>query len=77
LKPVSNKVVAGNLASSKPVLRSGSINSSVGYLQSLLGVHSDGIFGPVTEKAVMNFQKKLGILVDGIVGQQTWGSLLK
>jgi N-acetylmuramoyl-L-alanine amidase len=78
LKPVSNKVVTGNLASNKPVLRSGSINySSVGYLQSLLGVHSDGIFGPVTEKAVMNFQKKLGILVDGIVGQQTWGSLLK
>jgi len=78
LKPVSNKVVAGNPASNKPVLRRGSINySSIGYMQRLLGVDHDGIFGPVTEKAVMNFQKKLGIMVDGIVGQQTWKSLLK
>jgi N-acetylmuramoyl-L-alanine amidase len=82
LKPASNtasnKAVAGNLSLNKPVLRHGSTNySSVGYLQRLLGVDSDGIFGPVTEKAVMKFQKRLGIMVDGIVGQQTWGGLLK
>lgn len=77
LKPVS-KDSAGKPASNKPVLKRGlKNNSSVGYLQKLLGVDSDGIFGPITEKAVVNFQKRLGIMVDGIVGPQTWGRLLK
>lgn len=32
----------------------------------------DGSFGPRTRNAVMNFQKREGIAVDGIVGQDTW-----
>ncbi|HSN59206.1 MAG TPA: peptidoglycan-binding protein, partial [Clostridiaceae bacterium] len=67
-----------NPTSDKPLLRRGSTNySAVSYMQSLLGVDSDGIFGPVTENAVISFQKRLGIMVDGVVGQQTWGNLLK
>jgi peptidoglycan hydrolase-like protein with peptidoglycan-binding domain len=35
----------------------------------------DGIFGPITKKAVIEFQKAYSLLVDGIVGPQTWGAL--
>jgi hypothetical protein len=35
----------------------------------------DGDFGPVTEDAVMNYQRSRGLDVDGICGQQTWSAL--
>lgn len=37
---------------------------------------SDGKFGSKTETAVKNFQASRQLLVDGIVGQQTWAALL-
>lgn len=37
---------------------------------------ADGAFGPMTEAAVMDFQKKNKLVVDGIVGQKTWRTLL-
>lgn len=36
----------------------------------------DGIFGPVTERAVQTFQRSFGIGVDGIVGPVTWHTLI-
>jgi len=35
----------------------------------------DGIFGPLTEKAVRKFQKDNDLVVDGIVGQETFAAL--
>ncbi|WP_237660873.1 peptidoglycan-binding protein [Tepidanaerobacter sp. GT38] len=35
----------------------------------------DGIFGPLTENAVKAFQKDNGLVVDGIVGQETFSAL--
>lgn len=35
----------------------------------------DGVFGNATLNDVKAFQKSKGIVVDGIVGQQTWGKL--
>jgi peptidoglycan hydrolase-like protein with peptidoglycan-binding domain len=35
----------------------------------------DGIFGPVTKKAVEEFQGYSGLTVDGIVGPATWAAL--
>lgn len=71
------------LCSSLPTLRrndGAAPNKDVRYLQQNLNkngcpVNIDGVFGPKTEQAVINFQKKTKILVDGIVGQQTWARL--
>ena len=35
----------------------------------------DGIFGPLTENAVKQFQKDNGLVIDGIVGQETYAAL--
>lgn len=36
----------------------------------------DGKFGPATQDAVMNFQNAYGLVCDGIVGPNTWASLM-
>lgn len=41
-----------------------------------LKVMQDGIFGPITEEAVREFQKKKGLKVDGIVGPATLAKLI-
>ena len=71
----------GGLPSPRPVLRRGSTGESVRCLQRTLNdwggakLVVDGIFGPVTEAAVIRFQRAHGMVVDGIVGRQTWGAL--
>ena len=65
-----------------PLLACGSMGTIVSLLQSRLnsiGFSSgnvDGMFGQNTKKAVMNFQKSRNLLVDGIVGKNTWSKLL-
>ena len=44
--------------------------------ESLPKYGADGDFGNETLKAVKNYQKKHGLVVDGIVGPKTWTSLL-
>jgi len=50
-------------------------------VQYLLNAHGatlavDGIFGPQTAAAVRSFQRSHGLVVDGVVGDQTWPALL-
>ncbi len=45
------------------------------YLQNKLGVNPTGPFGPMTHAAVVAFQKKHGLLADGVVGPLTWSKL--
>jgi hypothetical protein len=63
----------------RPVLRRGTSGPAVVDLQHLLGLQLSGagvgIFGPFTEEAVIDFQKKHGIAADGIVGPATWRAL--
>ncbi len=35
----------------------------------------DGIFGARTQEAVRNYQRRVGLTADGIVGCNTWRSL--
>lgn len=63
------------------VLATGSAGPEVVEAQCLLrraglapGV-IDGIFGPHTERAVRQAQKRAGLVVDGIIGPHTWKAL--
>lgn len=44
-------------------------------LQKLLGIKADGVFGPITEECVKQFQRTHNLDVDGIVGPKTWAAL--
>ncbi len=35
----------------------------------------DGIYGPLTRRAVRRFQDREGLTVDGVVGPDTWRAL--
>lgn len=66
-----------------PVVRQGTRGAYVLILQdslNTLGYRTgglDGVFGPRTREAVTNYQRKLGLTVDGIVGCNTWRSILE
>ena len=69
----------------KRILGRGSVGDDVKNLQKALeklghsvGEHGvDGIIGPDTQKAIMEFQKAAGIAVDGIAGPKTLEALEK
>lgn len=45
------------------------------YRHTLGNLNADGIFGPVTEAWVKEFQRRSGLVVDGIVGPRTFAAL--
>lgn len=47
----------------------------VRQVQRITGANVDGIFGPLTELAVKDFQAKTGLAMDGVVGQKTWQAI--
>ena len=63
------------------IIRIGNTGEDVKYLQQSLiklGYSPgpiDSIFGPITETAVRAFQKATGLVVDGIVGNNTWSAI--
>lgn len=67
-----------------PLLAEGSRGEVVKLLQERLGNEYrigvtggyDGIYGPGTKAAVMEFQKQKGLAIDGITGPDTWRALL-
>ncbi len=66
-----------------PITKNGQSGIYVKFLQQLLESkffpvgNIDGVFGSQTEKAVKDFQSQNNLLVDGIVGNQTWDTLTK
>lgn len=69
------------MASTYTMVAYGSQGSAVRQLQNELNkrgysLDQDGIFGKKTRAAVRDYQKKNGLtMVDGIAGDETWGSL--
>ena len=57
------------------VLKLGSKGNEVKLLQEKLNLKADGIFGPLTEETVKDFQRSNGLEVDGIVGTNTLSKL--
>ena len=70
------------MASKYTMVAYGSQGGAVKQLQSELNkrgyqLDEDGIYGQKTKAAVRDYQKKNGLtMVDGIAGDETWGSLL-
>lgn len=68
-----------------PILRRGAQGAEVEKLQRLLNVRLipapklavDGVFGPITQRAVIDYQSALAIDADGVVGKLTWYHLVK
>lgn len=64
-----------------PLIKRGSLSNYVLIAQddlNTLGFRKgglDGIFGSATQEAVKNYQRKVGLTADGIVGCNTWSSL--
>lgn len=68
----------------RPTIRQGSNSQAVRDLQDHLKrsfpdfaghLVVDGAFGPRTKAAVVEFQRRSGLVADGIVGPKTWGRL--
>ena len=59
-----------------PQIQRGSKGKAVKILQIILGdLEVDGSFGPATQAATLDFQRKHGLTADGIVGPKTWRAL--
>jgi len=57
------------------VLSKGAKGDSVKWAQQRLKVTADGLFGPNTETAVKELQRKHGLTVDGVIGVATFAPL--
>ncbi|MBH0164108.1 peptidoglycan-binding protein [Fictibacillus sp. 7GRE50] len=76
--------LVGEAALGDNTLKQGTTHADVQQLQSILkqkGYFKDSqtttYFGPITKKAVMDFQRANGLVVDGIVGKNTYSKLLQ
>jgi hypothetical protein len=57
------------------LLQKGSAGPNVARVQHALHLTTTGHFGKSMKQAVMAYQRRHGLMIDGIVGQQTWDSL--
>lgn len=64
-------------ALSKALVKVGSKNALVGWVQCRVGAKVDNHFGVLTKEAVINFQNNNGLDPDGIVGVNTFKKLLE
>ena len=62
----------GSSAGSHAVRAAG---GNVAQVQSALGLAADGIYGPLTRRAVRRFQRAHGLTVDGVAGPATLAAL--
>jgi peptidoglycan hydrolase-like protein with peptidoglycan-binding domain len=77
---VASKKITGGREMAVRLLSYGSYGDDVKKLQAALnacgyGLDVDGGYGTKTRAAVVDYQKKNNLQVDGTVGNETWGSL--
>lgn len=66
-----------NLIFSKPMIRLHHAGGApVRYIQYRLDADVDGVYGVLSEASVKKFQREHQLLVDGIVGANTWKALI-
>jgi peptidoglycan hydrolase-like protein with peptidoglycan-binding domain len=65
----------GATAASEVIVKRGDRGPAVRAIQRELHITADGVFGPMTERAVKRFQRRHGLVPDGIVGPLTRGAL--
>lgn len=73
----------GPVSTQRPTVRKGDNNAHVAALQARLNrdysaysrLTVDGDFGPATDAVVREFQRRAGLVVDGVVGPKTWAKL--
>ncbi|MGC4154544.1 MAG: peptidoglycan-binding domain-containing protein [Propionicimonas sp.] len=73
---------ASEPAPTRRMIRYGSSGADVSCAQQRLNLHgaapplaTDGVFGPLTRQATLDYQRSHGLDVDAIVGPRTWASL--
>jgi len=64
----------GQHTGEQPVYR---LQFILNFIAGVDNLDVDGIFGPKTEAAVRDFQQGENLSIDGIVGRQTWTTLLQ
>jgi N-acetyl-anhydromuramyl-L-alanine amidase AmpD len=62
-------------AQKRRTLRRGMSGDDVQDLQKALGLTADGVFGSQTESALRAFQRKHGLVPDGVLGPAGWAAL--
>lgn len=60
-----------------PLIKSGSKGKAVALWQIIVDAKPDGVFGAETKKATEIFQEAHGLVIDGIVGPNSWREGLK
>lgn len=75
-KPILENVVTINI-NNLPDLKIGSRGKSVEFLQELLFIKIDGIFGPMTGRYVKAFKKEHGFYASDLVQKHIWKLLLE
>jgi hypothetical protein len=81
-QPVADKPAGMAPPETRRMVRQGSSGPEVAYAQERLNAHGampplavDAIFGPLTRKAAVEYQKSHGLVPDAIIGPRTWASL--
>lgn len=81
MQRIDGRWYSGNSRTQDTILAAGQAGPEVAEAQCLLrraGIPAgeiDGIFGPLTQRAVERIQKRDELVVDGIIGPHTWGAL--
>ena len=61
---------------SYPTLRVGAPGPDVQLAQGVIGVTTDGVFGPATESTLKTWQKANGVPVTGVLDEATWNRMV-